>query len=950
MKTVPRVGLCSRAGLAGLALLLLSCCTAFGQEDYYPKLEQEALDAMNRGEYAVSLEKAREVYAAYPENINAHLVAAFDLINLGRHKDASGYINSAFAIDPTNFSAYFNAAYFHAIDGDIAKAKEYLIESIKLYPEGFAMKEITDEFRKVGSSNNKAVVFNQLAEWYPQQLNITKERYPSLAGAINEFRKDPSKSKQVADDYAARFTKLKWPEMALGVYAYACIWLRDTGYPSDGLDAAEAGYNYFIKNGYGSNPYQATNLLNELMKTYSQLGNDERVIDYVDEILTLSDKLPLHIHDVNALILAASAYDHTGNNDEARRLATAAYQLAEKSVNRYGAVSAANSLCAAYNIWRYDTDVNNAIYYGEQALQLGLKYKFEFLLGSIMSNLALGYYKLGTREGQEKCIRLYGSLSKIYKEKQMWADAALTLNNVGAMMYNAGGYQYAADYFHESIELSKKSMGSINSQDKLSFYQSQISAYQFLTACYAHLENPEKAYEAIEGSRSRVLTERLAKGKEVEAGTIADLQRILQPDEAAVFYSLFSAHEVIILVVTKKYSRVLFHKDDTFIGNIKDKYLDRMNKEHGDRVGQKRDEPVNRDYRVVMADFQKVTQLTRKFFEKPGMADDILKEYLQGYYKFLILPILNRLGGIKSLLISPDGVLNYIPFEALQMHNGKYLVESFSVRYLNSTGALRLIEARQYAPTRKPLLAMGGAIYEPNNAVAPVIKTQHDLNALIAEVEEHKDAGTSQRKAYAALFGNGAMNPLPGTLAEVNSLSKNVPGSEVYSGRDFTENKLKAMSKDASLKQYRVLHLATHGFVVEEIPDLSGVAMSVFTTEQGGEDGFLNVNEIASLNLNTDLTVLSACQTALGKIYDGEGVTGLTQSLLIAGSNAALVSLWPVNDTSTSLFMSDLYKESQEGKSYAQVVTELKRRFIKGEFGEEFKHPNFWAPFVYFGR
>lgn len=946
-----RVGLCLRAGRAGLALSLFFLGTnAFAQEDYYQKLEQAAFDEANSGQFASSLEKARELYAAYQGNLSAYIIASHDMIMLGRYKDASGYIDGSHAIDPTNFSGYINAAYYYGLDGNVEMARKYLTEAVKLQTSEFPLNDAVEEIRKVGQINNKAVVFNQLADYYQQEYNRVKERYPTLNGMANEFRANPSKIRAIADDYAARFIAIKWPEMALGAYGYACLWLREYGFPSEAVNAAEAGFNYMRKNGYGPNPYQATMMLNELIKTYYELGNDEKVVDFADEIMALSENLPIHVHDVNALILMASSYDALGDNDESRKLATAAYQLAEKSGNRHGAVSAANSLCAAYNFNRFDTDVNNAIYYGEIALQIGLKYKFEDLLGPIMSNLGIAYYKLNTREAHAKVADLYGRLAAIYEQKQMWAAAANTINTTGVMMYRAGGYQYAAEYFEKSIAFSKRSMGEMNAEDKLSYYQSQMSAYEFLAACYAHLDNPEKVYEAIEGSRSRVLTERLAKGKSVSPGTIADLQKILKPDEAAIFYSLFSAHEVIILVVTKKYSKALFHTDPTFIGNIKDKYFERLTKEHGERKGQDRDEPASRDTRVVMADFHKVTQLTRKFFEKPGIADDVLKEYLQGYYKFLVLPVLNRLSGVKNLLISPDDVLNYIPFEALQTHNGKYLVETYGVRYLNSTGALQLIEQRQYPAGRKPLLAMGGAIYEPNTTVAPVIKSQHDLNVLTAEVEENKQSGKSQRRAYAALFGSEAMPALPGTLAEVESISKNVPNSEVYSGTDFTESKLKAMSSGGSLKKYKVLHLATHGFVVEEIPDLSGVAMSIFTNEPTAEDGFLNVNEIASLDLNADLAVLSACQTALGKIYSGEGVTGLTQSLLIAGSNAALVSLWPVNDTSTMLFMSDLYKEAERGKNYAQVVAELKRRFIRGDYGEEFRHPNYWAPFVYFGR
>ena len=172
--------------------------------------------------------------------------------------------------------------------------------------------------------------------------------------------------------------------------------------------------------------------------------------------------------------------------------------------------------------------------------------------------------------------------------------------------------------------------------------------------------------------------------------------------------------------------------------------------------------------------------------------------------------------------------------------------------------------------------------------------------------------------------------------------------STIYGGREVSESKIKQLSKDGILQKYKILHFATHGLVLPEIPELSALVLSQFKKEQNNEDGYLTMKEIAGLDINADFVNLSACETGLGKIYGGEGVVGLTQAFLIAGANVLSVSLWQVADESTMKFMFGLYKLVQErGLSYDMSMTEMKRRFIKeGKYSDPF----YWAPFVYYGK
>ncbi len=938
-----------------LFLFLLAVVTVgnvYGQ--YYDSLMQVAFRLSGDKKFSASQEMVEKVRAAQPDMLNVYILSSHNLLHLGKVDEAGPYITLGLQLDPSAYAMFVNCGLYFAAKGNETSAQSYLKESLKVFPQNFTMHEAKEDIVAVGQVLKMDAQFNALASWYEQEQRKVTERYISLdqvnAHYAQLVQNNPAGLLQEANRYAAIYEQQAWHEMALAAYVSAANWLRGYGHLSQSLEVAQKGYSYYYKNGYRQNALIASCMIYQLIASYDAVGNYERVIQHVEELTTLATKCDLHVYDILGLLAASKAYDGLNKPEEAKTLAGLTVQFAQKYGFGYALVLGYEAVFV--NAFKVGVlSPTEIVQFGEMAQDYAFSYHFDDVAYGMYNYLAIAYLRLGTTDGVAKCFTTLGGLTKYYKAKGQYNRAAETMNNYGAIMFHQGkDYAEAAKIFEESIRMAEREIGQLSFEDKLSFYQAQIGAYDFLTASYAHLNQPARAFQSMEASRSRVLTERLAKGKAIKRAALSDLQNMLAADEACLMYSLFSGHEVSILVVTKKSAQVLFHSDNTFMGGIKDKYLDKLNQEHGERKGLEGEEDYDPDRRVQVSDFNKVTQLTRKFFERPGMADNILQEYLQGYYRFLIVPILNRLTGIKKLMISPDGVLNFLPFEALMAQDGKYLVEKYDVKYLHSVGALQQLQQRNYAADRKGLLAMGGAVFEDMKIEAAPLKNQKDKNQLQIDVAENLSKKLSQRKAYAAIFGTQAMDALPGTVEEVKNISAIVPQADIFLGAQMTENRLKQLSVSGQLTRYKVLHLATHGFVVNDIPDLSGIAMSIFANEQAGEDGYVTVDEIASLQLNADLTVLSACQTALGKIYSGEGVTGLTQSLLVAGSNAALVSLWPVNDNATMQFMTGLYRESAKGKTYVPVINELKRKFIKGAFGDAFKHPNYWAPFVYYGR
>ena len=191
-------------------------------------------------------------------------------------------------------------------------------------------------------------------------------------------------------------------------------------------------------------------------------------------------------------------------------------------------------------------------------------------------------------------------------------------------------------------------------------------------------------------------------------------------------------------------------------------------------------------------------------------------------YDALVAPVEADLAGQTELVVVPDGALGMLPFEALVGPDGRYLAERFAVRYVQSLAVRDVLARRHYAEARRPLLACGGAAYAPDPGAPAAADPDDAARRLAPLLADTVARGGSLRFAYEAL-GLGRWPPLPGTLTEVQAIAALQPGARLLTGAEAAKHTLQALSASGELASYRVLHLATHGVVVPELPELNGL-------------------------------------------------------------------------------------------------------------------------------
>lgn len=295
-------------------------------------------------------------------------------------------------------------------------------------------------------------------------------------------------------------------------------------------------------------------------------------------------------------------------------------------------------------------------------------------------------------------------------------------------------------------------------------------------------------------------------------------------------------------------------------------------------------------------------------------------------YKLYLQPFEQVLQGKKTIYICGDFLQHFIPFETLLMPDGRYLVEQYNIVYVPSFTIHESLGKREYNT--------GGKIIAAGN---PDYTTYHPENL--------------QGRAYDfSYLGIKSWADLPGTGKELQTLGQTFDSVQIISQRQLSESRLKSMSQDGELKKASILHFALHG-IAGTASAREDNSLAVTEPDGGHEDGLLQFYEAYELDIKPQLVCLSACETAIGMMETDGTVTTMGTAFLAAGAKAVLATNWSIDDEATALFMKELYGEIKTKKtSIAEAATNTKRKFIRGEFGERFKDPFFWAPFKYIGN
>jgi len=703
-----------------------------------------------------------------------------------------------------------------------------------------------------------------------------------------------------------------------------------------------------------------------LCYSYSRLKKYNKLFPCLEQFDANIEKgdVSVNMFDVSITpaILRAEAYIEFGDYGKAVGEAQKAYDIVtKKDLSRYMRIQALSILGLAQAL---SGNRKKAMEYARLLEDIGTHYPFTFLRTDKLNGLSRIYMALGDFNKSLAYIRedksiswsrslveaavlvtgvmpsgdsvfAYSQLPKAFilnksvyetgnlKEAKAGYDALLkeprTRDNTdiywmilfdrGKIADAEGNRREAIDFYGRAVDLIEQQRSTINTEaSKIGFVGDKQNVYSRLIASLYAEGQYGAAFDYVERSKARALVDLLASKQDfaVKAGDERDVRNLLATDrkaEAEVIAQDLSpgrskTRSVIVTVKQELRDKSpelasLVSVTSLSASDIRDLMPpEEALIEYYYGEGEMFAFVLTReDLKSIRLNSDKLVEDVRKFrtlLETPGSFDYLT--FSRNLYKRLFEPFEKMLDK-KNLAIVPHGALHYLPFNALCNDRG-FLIEQYSIRILPSASVIKYLHARKSSKPAE-ILAFG-----------------------------NPDLGDSRYDlAYAQ--------------EEAQAVARTRPQSLVLVRKEATESAFRKYGRSFSY-----IHFATHGQFDSDMPLKSALLLA------GDErsDGRLTVDKLYSMNIDADLVTLSACETGLGKIANGDDVVGLTRGFLYAGSNSIVASLWKVDDQATGDLMVGFY--------YALKKTDKREALRQAQLSaqKKYPHPYYWASFQLTGN
>lgn len=922
----------------------------------HPLYDQVVASSKTRN-HQQTINLASALLNQYSQNSIPYYYTAQSLYFMQKNEEFFSYIKAAYEIEPYSEDHAYYMIQAAILNYDVAAAREAFDTFSFIYNKRY--KGTIEQFNNIlnhyaGYEQTRSMASQIRAEMkkYEASYNANIKFFYEMAGDAYQAGSETIKAGK-APEAVAQLLALK-PKMKSGYFPVSLYnqILHNLAYWAFSMDAKTG--NQLLPELYEQFRDSRTGTMMRY-RLYVQIAKINQATRKYEDNLPISNIMiqelsQAAISKVPVLKVAnfkMFALTQLSRYNEAGELAEEALTLMPQTVDQQVKLEAYYSISRAF---AYSGNKEKGLAVAKEGAEYAKVYGWENL--DLGASVIKNYNTLRGFNGEE--VEITADIS---------SEDHISLYDGGLAYVQARQYAKAIPFFEKSKQIYEGQMATASEYDRRNMLGFYAKVGGNLVACYKETKAAdEKLFAAMEDVKSNGVLSASAK-----KATLASVQSALQNDEALVYYVDVSrgfTYEGVYMgaVITKTSFNTRYIVGN---GTLMGTYM-----VYNDLIGEIETELAQNEFRkpnytkyemgdpsltqLKEGEFTLLTELYRKYIigKEQYSNEAYLNEFARSFYKGFVAPLEESFTGKKTLLFGLDGTLNFLPFESFKNAQGQYLIERYDVGYVPSATLMTEIRNRPAKTYTKNVLAFGDAKYAKLEDPGRKLASLADIDRLTLDVRASLKKSEPLNYAFAT-FSKEAMNYLSGAKAEVEAIAKIVPGTDLKMDGLMTENEFKRMSQTGELKNYRAIHLSSHASVHPYVFDLSSIAFSVYPQAREGEDGMLTVSEMAQMNIETDFMMLSACQTGLGKLVPGEGVVGLNHSMLKAGANATLTTLWSVSDYGTSVFTINLYnKIFNEGKSYIAAVSEVKRSFIKGEFNKniDLSTPFYWSPFVYYGK